>query len=324
MPLERGTGRAMALMYFQVTSLGRAQGRSAVSSAAYRSGERLRDQTRGRVYDHSRRRDIAHREIFVPRERALVVPDWVQDRNRLWNAAEMAETRSNARVAREYVVALPPELSAAARVDLARRYAQFLADRHGTVVDLAAHQPRAAGDPRNYHAHLLATTREITGAGLGAKAAVELNDTTRRARGLPVAHEEIRALRGHWSEHANQALHAAGLELRLDPRTLRAQGIDREPRPSIPMAVIQMERRGIATEFMQRLREREARALEAPSPVAARALSLDERQARARERWLAYRQALRSPAADRALEAEPAARNKSRARERSAGLGYGD
>ncbi len=317
-------------MFFNVSSLSRADGRSAPAAAAYRAGERLRDEGRGQVYNHSRRRDIEHREILLPASRAGAVPDWVQDRNRLWNAAEAAESRGNARVAREYLVALPHELSAAARVDLARRFAQELADRYGTVVDLAAHQPRAAGDPRNYHAHLLATTREITATGLGRKAAIELNDSTRRSLDMPRVADELRLLRANWSAHANTALREAGLDLRLDPRTLRAQGIDRLPQQHVPMAVIQMERRGVATEFMRAVRERAADLAVVPAPTRAIetpvALSIDARQAQARERWLAMREAPVASArgSERAYGLPGPNSNASREREAAAGLEWGD
>src|SRR3546814_7783441 len=46
-------------------------------------------------------------------------PEWAADRERLWNAAELAETRKNATVAREYEIALPVELSTDERRELA-------------------------------------------------------------------------------------------------------------------------------------------------------------------------------------------------------------
>ncbi|TLY75214.1 MAG: VirB4 family type IV secretion/conjugal transfer ATPase, partial [Gammaproteobacteria bacterium] len=49
-------------------------------------------------------------------------------------------------------------------------FSREIAERYKVAVDLAVHEPREGGDPRNYHAHLLTTTREVTPAGLGAKA----------------------------------------------------------------------------------------------------------------------------------------------------------
>ena len=98
---------------------------------------------------------------------------WARDRATLWNAAEAAEKQRNSRVAREYQVALPPELTPSQRLELARTLSRELADRYNVAVDLAVHDPRPGGDPRNFHAHLLTTTREITPTGLGAKTGLD-------------------------------------------------------------------------------------------------------------------------------------------------------
>ncbi len=318
----------MALFWFQVTSLSRGQGRSALAAAAYRAGERLRDEVRNAVYNHAGRRDVVHREILLPAARAADAPDWVRDRNALWNAAERSERRVDARVAREFAVALPPELDADRRTALARAFAQHLADRYGTVVDLASHQPRPAGDPRNFHAHLLATTRELTPAGLGPKASIELSDSSRAARGLLRAGDELRLLRADWAERMNEALRTAGLDVTVDSRSLRAQGIDRIPKPHVPMAVVQMERRGIATDVMRSLRASHPYYVHAAATErGARdgGLDLDERAARARERWQAYRAALDDPmrAAEARRELEKGSARE-RGRERGHGIEFGD
>lgn len=279
-------------MWFQVTSLSRGAGRSAPAAAAYRAGERLRDETRNAVYNHSARRDIEHREIILPGNAAATAPDWVRNRSELWNAAERREVRRNARVAREFAVALPSELSAVARTELARTFAQDLADRYGTVIDLASHAPRPAGDPRNFHAHLLATTRELTPDGLGQKASIERSDRDRRGQGLLPAADELKWLRAHWAGRANEALRSAGLEVSLDPRSLQEQGIDRPPRPALPMAVVQLERRGIATDVLRDLRANHpyyATQRERATGIGVPLKDVDAIQARARERWLAYR-----------------------------------
>src|SRR3546814_7363396 len=88
-------------------------------------------------------------------------PAWAADRERLWNAAELAETRKNATVAREYEIALPVEMSADERRELALGLARDISERHGVAVDVSIHAPGREGDPRNHHAHLLTTTRRI-------------------------------------------------------------------------------------------------------------------------------------------------------------------
>lgn len=98
-------------------------------------------------------------------------PEITRNRVTLWNAVEAAETRKNSRVAREIILALPHELSAPAREALTRDMALWLVERYNVAVDTSLHSPVAGDghDPRNHHAHLLFTTREITKDGLGKK-----------------------------------------------------------------------------------------------------------------------------------------------------------
>src|SRR3546814_8719311 len=96
-------------------------------------------------------------------------PEWAADRERLWNAAELAETRKNATVAREYEIALPVELSADERRELALGLAREISERHGVAVDVSIHATGREGDQRNHHAHLLTTPRRLGPEGLGEK-----------------------------------------------------------------------------------------------------------------------------------------------------------
>src|SRR6202042_685713 len=160
----------------------RSNGSSAPSLAAYRSGERIRDERAGRTYDHTDREDVMHKEVLLPTRFAGADMGWATDRSTLWNAAEAAESRRNARVAREYLIAVPSELTHPQRVDVVRGFAQEFAERCGFPVDVALHAPRdfRGSDPRNFHAHLLATTREVFREGLGRKTTFDLNDENRR------------------------------------------------------------------------------------------------------------------------------------------------
>jgi ATP-dependent exoDNAse (exonuclease V) alpha subunit len=245
----------MSLMYFDVKSVSRGRGGSAVGKAAYLFRERLRDERTGELHDYRARGGLEHAEIFRPATAAEQVADWTRDRSTLWNVAEAAEKRANARVAREYVVALPHELSAQQRLALAREFAQGIAARYGGVVDLAVHQPPPGGDPRNHHAHVLSTTRELTAAGLGRKTDIELRTSARWERGLPHVADEYKILRRQWAELANEKLREARIEARLDPRSLAAQGIDRRPQPQLSRAMIGLERSGQRCYAAERLRE---------------------------------------------------------------------
>jgi len=253
----------MAVYFLNLKTFGRSGGSSAVSAAAYRAGERIHDERAGRTYDHSERQDVMHKEIVLPSRFAGEDMAWARDRASLWNAAESAEVRKNARVAREYLVALPVELSPAQRVGLVRGFSQELSDRYGFAVDVAIHAPRdfPGSDARNFHAHLLTTTREVDVDGLGAKTTLDMSDGNRRKLGLEPSINELLHVRARWATVTNEALQEAHVAARIDHRTLEAQGIDREPRPYIPRAAFEMERRGYRSVVAERMREEyEARA----------------------------------------------------------------
>jgi ATP-dependent exoDNAse (exonuclease V) alpha subunit len=159
----------MASYFLHVKTFGRGQGSKVTKAAAYRAGERIRDERTSAVYDHTGRTDVAHAEIVLPSAYAdRVDMEWALDRSRLWNAAEHAGRRCNSRLAREVLVHVPPEITPAQRTQLVRSFSRELADRYGGAVDFAVHVPRPRADPRHHHAHLLMTTRQVGPDGLGA------------------------------------------------------------------------------------------------------------------------------------------------------------
>jgi ATP-dependent exoDNAse (exonuclease V) alpha subunit len=275
-----------------------------------------------------------HKEIVLPSQFADEDMAWARDRSNLWNSAESAETRKDARVAREYLVALPVELSPPQRLELARGFSQELSDRYGFAVDFAVHAPRdfPGSDPRNFHAHLLATTREVKLQGLAAKTTLEMRDGDRRKLGLPPVINELLHVRQRWAAVTNEALQQSHIAARIDHRSLEAQGIDREPRPHIPRAAFEMERHGYRSvvadrmrqEFEERLQVRRERAAgreervpsepalakptaaepAVPEPAAkapvAKPQSLEDIRREARENWLRLRQSQRQSQADSA------------------------
>ena len=308
----------MAIYFLNMKTFGRGNGSSAVSAAAYRAGERIRDERTGKTYDHSERLDVMHKEIVLPSQFSDEEMAWAKDRASLWNTAEDAESRRNARVAREYLVALPAELSPPQRVQLVRGFSQELSDRYRFAVDVAIHAPRdfPGSDPRNFHAHLLATTRDVTFTGLGSKTALDMNDRSRHELGLkPVIHELLH-VRERWATVTNEAMQEAHVAIRIDHRSLEAQGIDREPQPHIPRAAFEMERHGYRSVVADRLREEYQARLQARSERTAGAAadadskaraaeppSLDDICREARENWLRFKQSQRQSQPESAASA---------------------
>jgi ATP-dependent exoDNAse (exonuclease V) alpha subunit len=270
----------VAIYHLSVKPVSRGGGRSATAAAAYRAAEIVHDHTTGQTFDYSIKRGVEHAEIVLPTEAVRRDINWARDREALWNAAEQAENRSNSRVAREYEIALPHELTKAQRLELVRGFAAEIADRHGVAVDFAIHAPHREGDERNHHAHLLATTRVIEPGGLGEKATIEWSDTNRRKAELEPARKEIEAIRERWAVLANEKLLEHGHEIRIDHRSLAAQGIEREPTVHLGPAVSGMERRGIETEVGKRL-DREA--LEAAQQRLEKAAELGKVERESRE-----------------------------------------
>jgi len=328
----------VAIFRMQISSVSRSTGRRATAAAAYRSGERIRDDRSGELHNYSHRRDVLHTEIFLPAHLTGAAIAWARDRGRLWNVAEHAEKRHNAKTAREYEVSLPTELNPAQGIALARSFSQEIAERYKVAVDLAVHAPRAGGDPRNFHAHLLTTTREVTPAGFGAKAGIDMAPLERRRRELPDHRQEYLSLRERWATLTNQALREANVTVRVDHRSLAAQGVEREPQPRIPIMHLKMEQRGVRsavaerlrTEYRERLQQRLMRSQGAASaePVVERlgsaaspakwspsvpSRSIEEIRRQAREAWLQLKAKEATSAADHSRGATPGVSRKSAA-----------
>ena len=212
----------MAIYFCRVQTISRRAGRSAVAAAAYRAGEQIADARHEKTHDYRRKRDVESTVIIMP-QGVSARPT----RSELWNAAEAAERRKDATVARETIVSLPHELDAQARTELAQGFGRWLADTYGVAADVCVHRPHqdkrqrkrlgrnqqsmVGSDPRNYNAHILFTTRQITpDGGLGAKTRI----LDEKATGRP----EIERMRKQWEILCNQALERAGRPERVDCR----------------------------------------------------------------------------------------------------------
>ena len=202
---------ALASYHLQVKTISRADGRSAISAAAYRSAELIYCDREGRSHDYTRKRGVEYLQIVSPES----APEWAQDRASLWNHAEAAEKRKNAVTAREWEIALPAELDAEDRKALALTFANDLVVRFGVVADVAVHAPHRDGDQRNHHAHILTTTRRIEADGFTTK--------TRELDNRKLGSQNIIDMRKHWANLQNEALERAGSIDRVDHRSLEAQ-----------------------------------------------------------------------------------------------------
>jgi MobA/MobL family len=233
----------MADYHLSVKAVSRAAGRSATAAAAYRAGCMIEDERTGTVHDYRRKQGVETAFIILP----PVAPAGLHDRAALWNAAEAAEKRRDAKVAREWEVGLPRELSKEGRERAGREYTQWIVDRHGIAVDAALHAPSRRTDNDNWHMHLLGSTRIVGAQGFGAK--------TRELDRKQTAGPLIEEARAKWAEIANRALEREGHAARIDHRSLEARGIDRIPTIHEGPAVREMEARGVKTGIGDQNRE---------------------------------------------------------------------
>jgi ATP-dependent exoDNAse (exonuclease V) alpha subunit len=243
----------MASYHLSVKSVSRATGRSAPAAAAYRTATRIENERDGLVHDYTRRGGVDARFLVVPEGAA-----WAEDRAALWNAAEASEKRKDAKVAREYELALPHELGREERQQLAGEFAREVVARFGVAADVAVHEPHREGDQRNWHAHVLTTTRVVSAGGMGAK--------TRELDVMQTSGPAVEALRELWGHQVNRALARAQAAERVDHQSFARRGEDLVAEQHMGPAATAMERRA-ERERVQAAELAPERETVAPEPV---------------------------------------------------------
>lgn len=150
----------MAHYSLHVSEVQRGKGQNAVASAAYNARDKLEltvvDKKTGvtttLTFDYSAKPGLAYSKIYAPDD----APEWVYNREVLWNKAEDAERRRNSQTARKIMVALPNELNLEQQIALVEGIVEELVGM-GMIVDANIHHDKE-GNP---HVHLMATTREL-------------------------------------------------------------------------------------------------------------------------------------------------------------------
>ena len=147
----------MAIYHLEAKMVSRGAGRSAVAASAYLSCSRMLNEYDGVQHDYTRKQGLVWQAVFLP---DMAPVEW-QDREKLWNAVEETEKTKDSRLAREFVAALPIELSRQQQIALLQKFVreQFVAE--GMCADVAVHDT----DGHNPHAHILLTVRPLTETG---------------------------------------------------------------------------------------------------------------------------------------------------------------
>ena len=252
----------MALFRLSVANVSRKKGtgRSAVAAASYQSREKLYNEHEDRTYDYTKKGGLLHSEIRLPEN----APSELSERGTLWNLVEKTEKRSNARTAREIILALPRELSLPEWIEMLTEYIVENFVSQGMVVDYAIHEGDYSDNP---HAHLLIPTREVRPEGFGPK-----NRDWDKT-------ERLCQWRENWAITQNRIFMSKGLDARVAHKSYKRRGIDRTPTYHLGPVLSAMERSGIKTRLGDVNREIEKRNLERKEQK-----QLEYQQSRGRER----------------------------------------
>jgi Ti-type conjugative transfer relaxase TraA len=229
----------MAIYHFSAKIISRANGSSALASAAYRSASRLHDQRLDRHHDFSNKAGVVCSEVMLPEG----APEHLSLRERLWNEVEAAEKRIDAQLAREIEFAIPREMTKEQGIELARDFVRGEFVACGMIADLNVHWDVGADGEPKPHAHVMLTLRDVDENGFGKK-----NRDWNRT-------DLLEKWRERWAEHANQRLAELDIDARIDHRSLEGQGIDLEPQHKIGPAASRMAAKGLELERVDEHRD---------------------------------------------------------------------
>ena len=231
----------MSLYHLSVKVISRGDGRSAVAAAAYRAGEKLTCDHYEKIQDYTKKSGVEFTNIYAPEN---TNPELL-DRQTLWNTVEKVERRKDAVLAREFEIAFPCELNAEQRKQLLDELCQKLVEKYNVVVDAAIHAPHtdSGSDERNYHAHIMFTTRAINEHG-------EFASKKYRDFSRDNGTQTVCDWREDFADLCNKHLELAGFDERVDHRSYADQNKHYlEPTVHEGPAVTAMRRNGIDTEI---------------------------------------------------------------------------
>lgn len=262
----------MAITHFTPQLIGRSSGRSAVLAAAYRHCAKMTHESEGRTVDFTHKGNLGHEEFLLPPD----APQWahalIADRSvagaaeAFWNRVEAFEKRQDAQFAKEFIIALPVELSKEQNIALMRQFVLEQVLSRGQVADWVYHD-----EPGNPHVHLMTTLRPLNEKGFGSKKIAVMGDDGEvlRTKAGKIQYRlwagektEFLKQRNGWLDLQNQHLALAGLEVRVDGRSYAERGIELEPTAHIGAGAKAIQRKAESqgwTPSLERIEIAEAR-----------------------------------------------------------------
>lgn len=245
--------------HFNISMISRGKSKSAVASAAYISCEKIKNEWDGEVHDYHNKKGLLHSQIYLPEN----IPKELQDRSFLWNSVELNEKASNAQLARNFIIALPKELSFEENKKLITDFIQENFVSKGMIADLAIHD-RTSEDNNNIHAHIMTTLRPVNEKGEwqakskkeyildenGEK--VKLKSGNYKTRKVELTDWNDKGNAEKWRENfaslCNQYLEKNHQEKRVDHRSYKRQGIEEIPTIHMGASASALEKKGIETD----------------------------------------------------------------------------
>ncbi|EEL6674711.1 MobA/MobL family protein [Salmonella enterica subsp. enterica serovar Reading] len=206
--------KTMAIFHMSAQRITRSKGHSSVAAAAYRHGEKMTDEHTGEIHDYSKKKGVSDSVVLIPdgADKRFLKPEY------LFNHIEKTEKRKDAQLALEVNISLPTEMTDEQKKALAIDFCNENFVKKGMIADIAFHKL----DSDNPHFHVMLTTRKLTpdGAGFGQKVR-EWNSK-----------EQLQDWRKSWADTANEHMQRAGIDARIDHRSLKDQKAELDALPS--------------------------------------------------------------------------------------------
>ena len=243
----------MAHYSTHVSAVKRSLGQNAIASAAYNARDKLElnvfDKQTGIssliLFDYSSKGGLASSRIFAPEH----APEWVYDREKLWNKCEQAENRCDGVTAGKIMVALPNEFSEEQNIALAEELILPMING-GLVVDVNIHNDRE----NNRHLHGMHSTRELVENRYGE---MEFSKFKNRDFKGP---KWVKEYREYVADTINKHYKMNGFTLEVTHKSYRELGIDlipgvhEGPASSIKNSELTELNRQIAAENAERIK----------------------------------------------------------------------
>ncbi|HEN5015137.1 MobQ family relaxase [Klebsiella pneumoniae] len=204
----------MAIFHMSAQRISRSKGHSSVAAAAYRHGKKMTDEHTGEIHDYSKKKGVSDSVVLIPEgaDKSFLKPEY------LFNTIEKHEKRKDAQLALEVNISLPTEMTDEQKKALAIDFCNENFVKKGMIADIAFHKL----DSDNPHFHVMLTTRKLTpdGSGFGQKVR-EWNSK-----------DQLQEWRKSWADTANDHMQRAGIDARIDHRSLKDQKAELDALPS--------------------------------------------------------------------------------------------